>query len=164
MARSHQPEGLIPAPEVVPTNWPNVKARKVEHPGGGEVMTKQDQRDSTDINLIIEQFKATGRVGQAIAKAPMYGDFSAARSLTEALELVAEAGNAFANLDPRIREAAGNDPVTFLNMMADEGGRTILEAAGATIATPATGGDTPPAKPDQGAPPAPPVAPAPPVS
>lgn len=158
MARSERTEGLSPM------NWPGITPRKVEHPGGGEIKTKQDQRDSTDINMIVENFKATGRVGNVIAKPPMFGDFSAARSLTEALEVVQAATANFAELHPAIREAAGNSPVQFLDMMADEGGRALLEKAGAKIAAerqPAGG------SPAGGAPAAPgtaPVAPDPAVS
>jgi len=123
-----------------------------DHPGGGPVMTKQDQRDSTDINLIIEAFRNTGQTPMSSRGVPKYGDFTMSTDLAENIQAVRDAEAQFMSLPPRVRELVGNDPVQFLEAMADEGGRKALEEAGLKIWE------------DPAPPAAPPVAPEPPVS
>lgn len=102
-------------------------------PGGGPVMTKQDGKDAADINKILANFKRTGELGNLTTKEPQYGDFSNALEYDQALELVRRTQEAFATWPSELRDAAANDPLMALNMLADEGGRAVLENLGLKV-------------------------------
>lgn len=132
--------------------WGTPLTKRVDdHPGGGEIMTKQDQRDATDINLIVANFTRGQFPAYVNSKVPKYGDFTMSTDLAANFQAVKDAEREFMQLPPKVRELCGNDPVTFLEVLADEGGRAALEAAGLTF------GEAPaPVAP--GSPPAPPGA------
>lgn len=98
-------------------------------PSGGETKTQQNMKTQTNINVIVASYKK-GIAPILNKKQPQYGDFSAAVDLHQAHQLVAEARKEFMELPSRIRDAAGNDPIQFLEMYADEGGRALLQNAG----------------------------------
>lgn len=105
---------------------------RLTHPAGGESKTRQDQKDSTDINKILARYRQTGNVTHVATKAPSYGDFSLATDLQTMLTLVEQAEDHFDSLPAAVRQAADNDPVTFLTMLADPEGERSLSEAGLT--------------------------------
>lgn len=105
------------------------------HPGGGELMTKQAEKDETDINVIMANYKQTGVMAPEL-RTPVYGDFSAEIELRDALDLVQEANESFARLPAAVRAMAQNSPLEFERMMASEGGVAALKAVGLEMAPP----------------------------
>lgn len=118
---------------------------KYDTPGGGRVRVKQANRNETDINLMVARYKKTGQFQNLNPREPKYGDFSEAASLEEAFNQVQAANRSFMELPARVRALAGNNPVTLLEMLADEGATAALIEAGLPVKTPPTeGGNTAP--------------------
>lgn len=119
--------------------------------------TKQSEGPATDINAIVKKYETTGMVSHLNQRAPMYGDFSQAVALHEALNAVMEADDAFMTLPAEVRKEAENDPVRFLEMLASPEGTEVLVEAGldaklveerednpTPVETPPGGDETPP--------------------
>lgn len=105
---------------------------------GTRSRTKQANKAETDINLMVARYKKTGMFTNINPKEPKYGDFSEAVSLEDAFNRVQQATKEFMALPAQVRAMAQNDPVTLLEMLADEGAVQALKAAGLPIK------DTPP--------------------
>lgn len=96
------------------------------NPHTGEVsyppsMTKQSHKDECDINNIIKQYKVTGMVTHISANARQgaYQDLPAPIEFQEALNIVAQAEQAFATLPSKVRDRFQNDPEAFLAFTSD---------------------------------------------
>lgn len=96
----------------------------------GPGRTKQSLAQETDINAIIRRHAKTGVVTHLNRAAPRYGDFSAAASLHEALNLVFEAEEEFMSLPSSVRKACEHSPVRLLELLATEEGTELLVEAG----------------------------------
>lgn len=96
-----------------------VPRRRVTHPEGGRLMTKQAMRDETNANVIMEKWIQQGSFPRGAAGAPMYGDFSSGVSYQEALDRVIQAQVEFQALPSRVRSACENDPARFLELCSD---------------------------------------------
>lgn len=103
---------------------------------GGRTRTKQANRNETNINLMVARYKKTGMFQNLNPREPKYGDFSEATSLEEAFNRVKEAERSFMQLPAQVRALAQNDPVTLLEMLADEGATAALVKAGLPIVAP----------------------------
>lgn len=97
---------------------------------GERSRTKQADAESADVNKIMERYVKTGQLNYWNQRQPHYGDNTLATSLQEALDLVADAMDAFDQLPSKVRNAAHNEPVLFLEMMADPAGFQRLVDAG----------------------------------
>ena len=82
--------------------------------------TEQSHLASTDVNLIMSRFAETGVLPQGNGQSLSFGDLSDAPTYLEALIVVADANEAFAQLPSEIRERFVNDPRKFLAFMDDE--------------------------------------------
>jgi len=100
---------------------------------GTRSRTKQAPKAETDINLMVGRYKKTGEFRNVNPKQPRYGDFSEAVSLEEAFQQVADANQSFMQLPARVRALAQNDPITLLEMLADEGATAALVEAGLPV-------------------------------
>lgn len=98
--------------------------------------TKQSFGPETDFNLVLKNYQKTGQLTHVNRCEPLYGDFSEAGDLQTALDAVGRATEAFAGLSAKVRDAAANSPVEFLNMMHTPEGVEALEAAGLVIFDP----------------------------
>lgn len=95
---------------------------RVQHRGGGRVMTKQADAAGTDINLMIKRWRKTG-VPPALAQGePRYGDFETADDYLEAYRRVAEASSQFEALPSAVRDRCKNSPAEFLRQVETEHG------------------------------------------
>lgn len=110
---------------------------------GTDTKTIQSEKDNCDVNLIVSTYGKTGQFAHINPRTPTYGDFTGPTDLFEARKLFQEAEAAFMELPAEVRKMANNDPVTFLEMMADEGAVKALKAAGLPVVEPAKT-DTPP--------------------
>lgn len=112
---------------------------------GTRSRTKQANRHETDINLMVARYKKTGQFQNVDPREPKYGDFSEAVSLEDAFNRVAEANESFMRLPASVRAMANNNPITLLEMLADQGATEALVKAGLPIKTPPSeGGNTAP--------------------
>jgi len=113
------------------------RARQRVHPETGErSMTHQSFKESVDVNLILKNYQRTGQMPLFKGPVPVFGDFSMSTDLHGALEAVSEAEEHFASLAATVRDAAGNDPVRFLEMLASEEGLAELSEAGFKVFDP----------------------------
>lgn len=128
---------------------------------GSDTPVEQSHRDQCDVNEIIRRFKRNGLLDHQNHRQPMYGDFTAASSLQESIELVTAAQDDFDSIPAKVRAAALNSPVQFLEMLSTPEGVAILEKAGLEVSE--EGSPTPhvppvaePAPSDPSTPPTPP--------
>lgn len=96
-------------------------------------LTHQSFKDACDINMIVKNHTDQGFWSHQNPRQPMYGDFTMAVELQEALGRVDAAHADFESLPADVREAAANDPVRFLEMTADEEGFADLVEAGMAV-------------------------------
>lgn len=99
-------------------------------------LTQQNFKDEVDINVMLEKFKVTGMMPQAV-RLPSYGDFTGVADYRTAIEAVRKADSAFMELPAAIRARFDNDPQKFLGFVSDSKNREeaiklglIPEAAG----------------------------------
>lgn len=82
---------------------------------------KQEFRDESDINNILKQYKLTGQIRHISAKAAMgaYQDLPDPIEFQDAMNLVISSEESFSTLPAHVRDRFGNDPVQFLEFMAN---------------------------------------------
>ncbi len=105
---------------------------RVFHPSGGEMLTKQSERDLTDVNLIMDSWVHAGAAvaGHFNPAEGAYGDFSSGIDYHEALSRVKDAEASFMELPAKVRGHVENDPGKFLDMVFDPERRDELERLG----------------------------------
>lgn len=84
----------------------------------GESMTRQEFKDDTDVNYIVEKYLKTG-VSVQMSKDPIYGDFSEVIDYKDAMNLAIKAQEQFAGLPAKLRKQLDNDPEKFLEFVND---------------------------------------------
>lgn len=82
----------------------------------GKSLTKQSEKQSCDINFIIDRYRQSGFLPQR--DGAYYGEF-ADINYQEALNTVIEAQNAFSELPSAVRTKFGNDPAAFVEFAAN---------------------------------------------
>lgn len=92
-------------------------------------LAQQHMADECDINKLVERFVVTGEMPQ-LHLPPMQGDFTAAPTYQEALNLMVEANRSFMQLDAKIRARFDNDPGQFVAFCSDEANRDELRQMG----------------------------------
>jgi len=107
--------------------------RKTDHPGGGEMLTKQADKDSADINIIVRTYGTSNQFGNVNPNSPLYQDNTQVVDLIEATNLVNAAREEFMNLPAEVRALANNDPIQFLEMVHQEDTRKALIERGLPI-------------------------------
>ena len=95
------------------------RVRKSFHTTGAS-LTKQAEKDDTDINLILKKYNRTGLMPHVNMLQGMYGDFSTANDYHASLNAVQRAQDAFMALPATIRSRFDNDPAAFLEFMSDD--------------------------------------------
>lgn len=119
-------------------------------------MTKQSFVPQCDINNILKQFKATGMLTHVMdqTKQGRYLDLPDDLDFQTSLNTVMQAETAFASLPSKLRNRFENDPVQFLEFMADPANQDeVYELGLATRPLPPenpapTPGDSAPPKPE----------------
>lgn len=84
-------------------------------------MTKQSFLAETDINNIMKQYSKTGQFNHVNAKLNQgrYADLPLDLDFQDAMNVVAQANEAFASLPSKLRNRFSNDPNEFLAFMHD---------------------------------------------
>lgn len=86
---------------------------------GVETLTEQHHKSACDINKILQTYDKTGLITHVAASKAEYGDFTTTNEYQEALNLVIQSQNAFAELPSHIRKEFDNDPGAFLEFATD---------------------------------------------
>lgn len=125
-------------------------------------MTKQSFKKECDINNIMKQYMKTGLIAHAAQYAGRYEDVASAVELQEVIQIIADAGEAFASLPAEVRKRFENDAGQFLAFVENPENLEEVNAMGlgrsadAPEADLALNTEPTPVAPDP--PPAPPVA------
>lgn len=114
---------------IIEPDPPRARVR-VRHRGGGKYMVKDSDRDSADINKVIDKWLTQGTPVPVTGKEPKYGDFSSGMTFHESLSRVREAEVDFAALPSDIRVACDQDVGVYLDKVFDPVEREKLEALG----------------------------------
>lgn len=105
--------------------------KRVTHPEGGRVLTKQSMAAETDVNAIMARHVAHGTgVLHVNHAAATYGDFSSGLDYASALNQIMGAQRDFERLPAEVRAHVENDPGKFLAMVFDPERRDELEGLG----------------------------------
>lgn len=110
-------------------------------------LTKQSFVAECDINNIIKQYSATGQVRHISAQAAQgrYMDLPDDIDFQNSLEIVRQAGEAFASLPSGVRTRFSNDPAEFLDFMSNPANQEeIIKMGFATDNRPPKAPETPP--------------------
>lgn len=120
-------------------------------------LTRQEFKNECDINVILARYQASGEIDFLNKHAPQYMD-TTGHDFQTAMETVAQAQSAFADLPSAIRDRFGNDPANLLDFVHDSANRDeaiklgLIEppsapAAPAALAAPAASPAAPAASP-----------------
>lgn len=101
-------------------NW--VKPRQVFDPESS--LTFQSMKDETDINLIIKNYKATGKLPSIkgdpmTVRYPQFGDFTQITDYADAVQALNLAKEAFSELPSAVRRRFDNDPAKLVSFIDD---------------------------------------------
>ena len=101
-------------------NW--VKPRQVFDPESS--LTFQSMKDETDINLIIKNYKATGKLPSIkgdpmTVRYPQFGDFTQITDYADAVHALNVAKDAFSELPSAVRRRFNNNPAELVSFMDD---------------------------------------------
>lgn len=86
-------------------------------------LTVQSEKDSCDINLIVNKYMKTGLMTNVRTDQPMYGDFSSAVDYHDTVLRAQEAQDRFMTLPAAIRARFSNDPGELIDFLASEENR-----------------------------------------
>lgn len=104
-----------------------VERRRVTHPEGGRILTKQADAGDTDINVIVRRARQVGMLPPG-GSVPRYGDFHEIGSFHETLMQVQEAQDSFMALPSKLRAFCSNDVGVFLDKVhTPEGLQQLLD-------------------------------------
>lgn len=92
-------------------------------------MAQQHMADECNINKLVERFVVTGEMPQ-LQMPPMQGDFTAAPTYQESLNLMIEARESFMQLPAKIRSRFQNDPGQFVDFTSDPANSEELRKMG----------------------------------
>lgn len=100
---------------------------QVDAPSGGPSLTRQDMSEECDINNIMARYEATGYLPSVVGRQPYYADFTALpTTLSDAMDLMRDAEEAFMSLPARVRREFDNDAALFADFAADPEHRDFL--------------------------------------
>ncbi len=85
----------------------------------GPSLTRQAEKDATDVNLIMKKYEKTGQLPEMIKQEPKFGDFSQMQDYHTSVNLVMKAEEQFRNLDAHVRKRFQNNPAEFLEFCED---------------------------------------------
>jgi phage internal scaffolding protein len=95
----------------------------------GEGLTEQAHKNETDMNYILRDYARTGFIRHAKDNQGKYDDISV-QDFQEAMFVVAEANNMFAELPANIRKDFNNDPSQFLGFVQNPDNQEKLQKMG----------------------------------
>lgn len=105
-------------------------AIRVQHPGGGPLVTKQAHKDECDIHKILKQYQRTGMITHIARQGARFEDLPDYSDYQEGLNTALRAEEAFNALPSKVRDRYGNDPGRFLAAISSKDERPFLEEMG----------------------------------
>lgn len=99
-------------------------------------LTKQADKDSCDVNKILERFERTGMLPDMIRSDARYGDFSTVPTYQEACDIVLKAQEQFEALSAHVRDRFSNDPARMLEFCSDPRNAEEMVKLGLAVAKP----------------------------
>ena len=85
----------------------------------GDSLTQQSHAAAADVRNIIKQYDRTGLIANVNKGIAQYGDYSEINEYAEALNMVAEANQSFAEIPSHIREQFNNNAGLFFEFATD---------------------------------------------
>jgi phage internal scaffolding protein len=85
----------------------------------GDSLTQQSHASAADVRNIIKQYDRTGLIANVNKGIAQYGDYSEINEYAEALNMVREANESFAQIPSEIRQQFGNDAGVFFEFATD---------------------------------------------
>ena len=95
----------------------------------GEGLTEQAHKNECDMNYILRDYKRTGFIRHAKDNQGRYDDVSV-QDFQDAMFIVAEANNMFAELPAAVRKDFNNDPAAFLGFVQNPENQEKLQSMG----------------------------------
>ena len=95
----------------------------------GKSITKQSEKDSCDINLIMAHYTKTGVLTHQRDHEAEYG-YASSDTFNESMQIVAKGQSMFAELPSAIRSKFENNPAKFLDFVQDEGNLEEMQEMG----------------------------------
>jgi len=100
---------------------------------GLKTPVKQEFKDDTDVNNIVERFLRTGELSNMIQQDPIYGDFVDVPTYEEAFNIVLFANEQFDALPSNLRERFFNSPAKFLEFCSNPDNRDEMVKLGLMV-------------------------------
>lgn len=120
---------------------------------GDPVLTRQSEKESADINVIMRRYIKTGLLPPGFNAESVFADVSEVGTYRDVVERVEHANREFMKLPSAIRKRFGHSPGEFLEFVSDPANRPELEQLGLVrkvepapaggTAAPAAGGAAP---------------------
>ena len=85
----------------------------------GDSLTQQSHAAAADVRNIIKQYDRTGLIANVNKGIAQYGDYSEINEYAQALNMVREANESFAEIPSHIREQFGNNAGLFFEFATD---------------------------------------------
>ena len=85
----------------------------------GDSLTQQSHAAAADVRNIIKQYDRTGLIANVNKGIAQYGDYSEVNEYAEALNMVREANESFAEIPSHIREQFSNNAGLFFEFATD---------------------------------------------
>ena len=85
----------------------------------GDSLTQQSHAAGADVRNIIKQYDRTGLIANVNKGIARYGDYSEVNEYAEALQMVAQANESFAEIPSHIREQFNNNAGLFFEFATD---------------------------------------------
>jgi len=112
-----------------------MKTRKrVQYSSDKPSRTQQHMKKLTDVNSIIEKYRATGHFNHTKTSPGQYGDFSQFSDFRTAMTQVINAQNSFDALPAHLRKRFANDPAELIEFLDDSS--NLQEAISLGLAVP----------------------------
>lgn len=96
----------------------------------------QSSKEEADINVLVKRFGLTGQLPQGVI-APTFGDFGEVFDFHSAMNVIAQANEAFDAMPAEVRYRFQNDPGRFLEFVQDANNREEAIRLGIANAPPA---------------------------
>ena len=87
-------------------------------------MAIQSEKNSCDINQIVNRYMKTGVMSNYRTDKPMYGDFSSAVDYHDSVLRAQQAEDTFMQLPAQLRKRFNNDPGELIDFLANENNRS----------------------------------------
>lgn len=92
-------------------------------------LAKQEFKEETDINTIVERFHITGELPENV-RAPTHQDFLGIFDFQDAMNAIVQAREAFQQMPANVRYRFHNDPAEFVDFCSDPNNKAELGKLG----------------------------------